>query len=169
MNEPCTQYLKGMNNNLPMQYVYNGLAEIHFRGQRYKVKNYQDWHRAAFVIFVGLKHFGMINLHQYKLAEVVLPTEFFYDCDGLFVVTEKQFFVFEEEYGRPDKMPSYLKNDLVEHFERLSRSEGVRKNISAESYYKDLLQELGRFNAIMRDQPPISEYVQGFRFKNKEY
>ena len=169
MNEPCTQYLKGMNNNLPMQYVYNGLAEIHFRGQRHKVKNYQEWHRAAFTISVGLKHFGIINLHQYKLAEVVLPAELFDGCDGLLVVTEKEFFAFEEEYGRPDKMLSYLQNDLVEHFERLSRSEGVRKNISAEYYYKDILQELGRFNAVMRDQPPISEYVGGFKFKEKEY
>ena len=59
-----------MNNNLPMQYVYNGLAEIHFRGQRHKVKNYQEWDRAAFTISVGLKHFGIINLHQYKLRRV---------------------------------------------------------------------------------------------------
>ena len=169
MTEPSTLYHKGMNNNLPMQFVYDGLAAMRFRGQRHKVKNYQEWHRAAFTISVGLKHFGMINLHQYKLAEVVLPAELFHGCDGLLVLTEKEFFAFEEEYGRPDKMFSYLQNDLVEQFERLSRSEGVRKNISAEYYYKDLLQELGRFNAIMRDQPPISKYVSGFSFKDKEY
>ena len=169
MNEPSTQYRKGMNNNLPMQFVYNGLAEMHFRGRRWQIKNYQEWHRAAFTISVGLKHFGIINLHQYTLAEVVLPAELFDGCDGLLVVTEKEFFAFEEEYGRPDKMLSYLQNDLVEHFERLSRSEGLRQNISAENYYKDILQELGRFNAVMRDQPPISEYVGGFKFKEKEY
>ena len=77
-----------------MQYVYNGLAEIHFRGQRHKVKNYQEWHRAAFTISVGLKYFGIINLHQYKLAEVVLPAELFHGCDGLLVLTEKEFFPF---------------------------------------------------------------------------
>ena len=152
-----------------MQFVYNGLAEMRFRGWSNQIKNYQEWHRAAFTISVGLKHFGIINLHQYKLAEVVLPAELFDGCDGLLVVTEKEFFAFEEEYGRPDKMLSYLQNDLVEHFERLSRSEGLRQNISAENYYKDILQELGRFNAVMRDQPPISEYVAGFRFKEKEY
>ena len=90
-------------------------------------------------------------------------------CDGLLQKTKKAFSQFEAKHGRPNETLSFLHNDMIESFERRSKSEGVRKNLGAERHYKAMLTELERFFAIMRDQPPVEEHLNGFKFMNKEY
>ena len=136
---------------------------------QWMVPNYQDWYPAAFTLIIGLRHFSLVTEEQYQLARMVLPDALFDGCDGLQASTEKAFSQFESSYGRPNRTLSFSHNKMIESFERRSRSDGVRKDVGREYRYTEILTELERFFAIMRDQPPIEEHLRRFSFKNKEY
>ena len=162
MNEPC-----------PLDYVYQITVGDYFARMggagQWMVPNYQDWYPAAFTLIIGLRHFSLATEKHYQLARAVLPDSLFDGCDGLLEKTKKAFSQFEAKHGRPDETLSFLHNEMIESFEGISKSDGIRKNLEAEYHYKAMLTELERFFAIMRDQPPVEEHLRGFSFKNKEY
>ena len=162
MNEPC-----------PLDTVFHETVMDYFSRMggagQWMVPNYQDWHPAAFTLIIGLRHFSLATEEQYQLARMVLPDALFDGCDGLQASTEKAFSQFESSYGRPNRTLSFSHNKMIESFERRSRSDGVRKDVGREYRYTEILTELERFFAIMRDQPPIEEHLRRFSFKNKEY
>jgi len=162
-----------MRKRCPLDYVYQITVGDYFARMggagQWMVPNYQEWHPAAFTITIGLRHFSLATEEQYQLASAVLPDALFDGCDGLLKKTKKAFSQFEAKYGRPDESLSFLHNEMIESFQGRSTSEGVRKNLGGERHYKQMLAELERFFAIMRDQPPVEEHLRRFSFKNKEY
>ena len=162
-----------MNEACPLDTVFHETVMDYFSRMggagQWMVPNYQDWHPAAFSLIIGLRHFSLATEEQYQLARMVLPDALFDGCDGLQASTEKAFSQFESSYGRPNRTLSFSHNKMIESFERRSRSDGVRKDVGREYRYTEILTELERFFAIMRDQPPIEEHLRRFSFKNKEY
>ena len=162
-----------MNEACPLDNVFHETVMDYFSRMggagQWMVPNYQDWHPAAFTLIIGLRHFSLVTEEQYQLARMVLPDALFDGCDGLLASTKKAFLQFEAKYGRPDETLSFSHNEMIESFERRSRSEGIRKDLGCERHYKQMLAELERFFAIMRDQPPVEEHLRRSSFKNKEY
>jgi hypothetical protein len=162
-----------MNEACPLDTIFHETVMDYFSRMggagQWMVPNYQDWYPAAFTLIIGLRHFSLVTEEQYQLARMVLPDALFDGCDGLLASTKKAFLQFEAKYGRPDETLSFSHNEMIESFERRSRSEGIRKDLGRERHYKQMLAELERFCAIMRDQPPIEEHLRRFSFKNKEY
>ena len=162
-----------MRKRCPLDYVYQTTVGDYFARMggagQWMVPNYKDWYPPAFTLIIGLRHFSLATEEQYQLGREVLPDPLFDGCDGLLQKTKKAFSQFEAKHGRPNETLSFLHNDMIESFERRSKSEGVRKNLGAERHYKAMLTELERFFAIMRDQPPVEEHLNGFKFMNEEY
>ena len=162
-----------MSYNDPLDTVFHDTVMDYFSKMggagQWMVPNYKDWHPVAFTLTVGLRHFGAATEEQYQLARKVLPSALFDGCDGLAEKTEKAFLRFEKLYGRPDKALSFSDNKLIEGFEKISRSDGVRKDMGREYRYKGILSELERFFAVMLDQPSITDHLHGFSFRHKEY
>ena len=162
-----------MNEACPLDTVFHETVMDYFScmggAGQWMVPNYQDWHPAAFTLIIGLRHFSLATEEQYQLARMVLPDALFDGCDCLQASTEKAFSQFESSYGRPNRTLSFSHNKMIESFEQRSRSEGIRKDLERERHYKQMLAEIERFFAIMRDQPPIEEHLRRFSFKNKEY
>ena len=161
-----------MRKRCPLDYVYQITVGDYFARMggagQLMVPNYQDWHPAAFTLIIGLRHFSLATEEQYQLARAVLPDALFDGCDGLLEKTKKAFSQFEAKHGRPDETLSFLYNEMIESFEGRSKSDGIRKHLGAERQYKAMLAELERFFAIMDEQPPIEEHLNGFKFMNKE-
>ena len=162
-----------MNKPCPLDTVFHETVTDYFSRMggagQWMVPNYQDWHPAAFTLIIGLKHFGAATDEQYELAKKVLPSALFDGCDSLLANTKKAFLAFESRVGNPQNTLSFSNNKLVDDLERVSKSDGVRKDVGREYRYTEILTELERFFAIMRDQPPIQEHLRRFSFKNKEY
>ena len=144
MNEPC-----------PLDTVFHETVMDYFSRMggagQWMVPNYQDWHPAAFTLIIGLKHFGAATDEQYELAKKVLPSALFDGCDGLLANTKKAFLAFESRVGNPQNTLSFSNNKLIDGLERVSKSDGVRKDVGREYRYTEILTELERFFAIMRD------------------
>ena len=162
-----------MRKHCPLDYVYQTTVGDYFARMggagQWMVPNYQDWYPAAFTLIIGLRHFSLATEEQYQLGRAVLPDALFDGCDGLLEKTKKAFSQFEAKFGLPDETLSFSHNEIIESFKGRSKSNGVRKNLEAERHYKAMLTELERFFAIMRDQPPVEEHLNGFKFMNKEY
>lgn len=118
---------------------------------QWMVPNYKDWYPAAFTLIVGLRHFGVATEEQYRLARKVLTKAFFDWCDGLLDKTEEAFLQFESRFGRSENTLSFSDSKLIEGTKIISRSEGIRKDTGWEYRFKEILAELERFFAVMKD------------------